>query len=768
MDTWNSLAPSVIQRLSRDLNITPQQAAGIVGQLGHESAGLQAINEYKPVVPGSRGGFGWAQWTGPRRRQFESWAKDQGLDVKDPEANYGFLVHELTNTWEKRALDAVRAAPDAISAGRAFTDTFLRPGTPAYKSRDSWVERALNFISPPAYAATMDDYNQQQQAQTNEQPSMKERIARAKAAGYTDEQILERLQANEGMAQRFQRARDAGYSDADIYGKLGLSIQSQQPQLQKNITPVEPPQAEQQTDVKGGGFWHGVGMGIRDPLDAGAQMLSRALDDTMVGRGVNRLGNQLAEWGLVAPTNSSADVDALVNRVNEEYETARKARGRDGFDGARIVGNIAGTAPLGALRVAQGVTLAPAMVNGAVQGGLFGLLQPVLGDKQNDFMSAKINQGLLGTGTGAAGGALAHGLGRVFAPKAGAKGSQAMSLLDEGVELTPGQALGGTALRVEDRAMSLPVVGDAIRSARVRGEKSLNKAVYNRVLEPIGKTTNKLGREAIDDISTKIGAAYDDVLSQASFVPDAAFKDAMSVIKHEASGLPDGVRDAFLKQLKTNVEEPLSNLASGQTFKQVESKLGELVKRFSRSNDAFQQEAGVLFRKAQDALRGGLERSNPKLAKELTNVNRAYALSVRLKDAATRSGSADGIFSPSALEAAVRKADPTKHKAAFASGRALMQDLAENAKSMMNSQIPNSGTADRAMSAAVTGGLLTGAAFANPTPLIAAGAAAMPYMKGVTPFITRSLIERPQVIRSIGNQLPKLPGGLLAVPMNYQ
>lgn len=764
MDTWNTLAPSVIQRLSRDLNITPQQAAGIVGQLGHESAGLQAINEYKPVVPGSRGGFGWAQWTGPRRRQFEAWAKDQGLDVKDPEANYGFLVHELTNTWEKRALDAVRAAPDAISAGRAFTDTFLRPGTPAYKSRDSWVERALNFISPPAYAATMDDYNQQQQAQTNGQLSMRDRIERAKAAGYTDEQILERLQANEGMAQRFQKARDAGYSDADIYGRLGLNIgQQQEPQPQ----PLQTQEAPQE-EVKGGGFWHGVGMGIRDPLDAGAQMLSRALDGTMVGRGINRVGNKLAEYGLVAPTNSSDDVDALINKVNDEYETARKLRGRDGFDGARIVGNIAGTAPLGALRVAQGATLAPAMVNGAVQGGLFGLLQPVLGDKQNDFMSAKINQGLLGTGTGAAGGALAHGLGRVFAPKAGAKGSQAMSLLDEGVELTPGQALGGTALRVEDRAMSLPIVGDAIRSARVRGEKSLNKAVYNRVLEPIGKTTNKLGREAIDDISTKIGAAYDDVLSQASFVPDAAFKDAMSVIKHEASGLPDGVRDAFLRQLKTNVEEPLSNLANGQTFKQVESKLGELVKRFSRSNDAFQQEAGMLFSKAQDVLKAGLERSNPQISKELANVNRAYAMSVRLKDAATRSGSADGIFSPSALEAAVRKADPTKHKAAFASGRALMQDLAENAKSMMSSQIPNSGTADRAMSAAVTGGLVTGAAFANPTPLIAAGAAALPYIKGVTPFITRSLIERPQVIRSIGNQLPKLPGGLLAVPMSYQ
>lgn len=760
MDTWNTLAPSVIQRLSRDLNITPQQAAGIVGQLGHESAGLQAINEYQPVVPGSRGGFGWAQWTGPRRRQFESWAKNQGLDVADPEANYGFLIHELTNTPEKRALEAVRAAPDAISAGRAFTDTFLRPGTPAYKSRDSWVERALNFIVPTAHASTMDSQQPQQQA---EQLSMKDRIAKAKDAGYSDDEILARLQANAGMAERLQKARDAGYSDDEIYGRLGLAIKAPDQQQAEQLQPQDAPQE----DVKGGGFWHGVGMGIRDPLDAGAQMLSRALDDTMVGRGINSLGNQLASLGLVEPTNSSADVDAIVNRVNNDYETARKERGRGGFDGGRIVGNIAGTAPLGALRLAQGATLAPAMINGAVQGAGFGLLQPVLGDKQDNFAISKINQGLLGAGSGAAGGALAHGLGRVFAPKAGAKGSQAMSLLDEGIELTPGQALGGTALRVEDRAMSLPVVGDAIRGARIRGEESLNKAVYNRVLEPIGKTTNKLGREAIDDISTKIGAAYDDVLAQASFVPDATFKDAMSVIKHEASGLPDSVRDAFLRQLKTNVEDPLSNLASGQTFKQVESKLGELVKRFSRSNDAFQQEAGVLFSKAQDVLRGGLERSNPQISKELANVNRAYALSVRLKDAATRSGSADGIFSPSALEAAVRKADPTKHKAAFASGRALMQDLAENAKSMMNSQIPNSGTADRAMSAAVTGGLVTGAAFANPTPLIAAGAAALPYIKGVTPMVTRSLIERPQIIRSIGNQLPKLPGGLLAVPMSY-
>src|SRR5690606_32940548 len=111
MAGFDTLAPQVITSLARDLQITPQQAAGIVGQLGYESAGLQAINERQPVVPGSRGGFGWAQWTGPRRQQFEAWAQQNNMDVSTPAANYGFLVHELTNTPEGRVLDSVRQAP---------------------------------------------------------------------------------------------------------------------------------------------------------------------------------------------------------------------------------------------------------------------------------------------------------------------------------------------------------------------------------------------------------------------------------------------------------------------------------------------------------------------------------------------------------------------------------------------------------------------------------------------------------------------------------
>jgi hypothetical protein len=145
-DTFSAYGPTLIQRLTQDFGLQPYQAAGIVGQLAHESVGLQAINEKSPLVPGSRGGFGWAQWTGPRRRQFESWAQANNLDVTSPEANYGFLKTELEGAEGKRALPAVQSAPDAISAGRAFTDTFLRPGIPGYASRDKWTNKALGLI----------------------------------------------------------------------------------------------------------------------------------------------------------------------------------------------------------------------------------------------------------------------------------------------------------------------------------------------------------------------------------------------------------------------------------------------------------------------------------------------------------------------------------------------------------------------------------------------------------------------------------------------
>ena len=138
-----------MNQLMKDFNLTKEQAAGIVGNLGHESAGLQAINERNPVVPGSRGGFGWAQWTGPRRRQFEAWAAKNGLDVRSDEANYGFLKHELMTT-ERKALEMVRRQSTMTGAATAFENSYERAGVKAMGSRPSSVRRSSRQMLAPA------------------------------------------------------------------------------------------------------------------------------------------------------------------------------------------------------------------------------------------------------------------------------------------------------------------------------------------------------------------------------------------------------------------------------------------------------------------------------------------------------------------------------------------------------------------------------------------------------------------------------------------
>jgi len=131
----SEIGGKLVADLQRDFGLKPEQAAGVVGNLAHESGNFRTLQEIKPMVPGSRGGFGYAQWTGPRRIAFEHYAHQNGLDPTSYEANYGFLKHELQNTGEGRVLNALRTAGDVNTATQIFSNQFLRPGIPAMESR---------------------------------------------------------------------------------------------------------------------------------------------------------------------------------------------------------------------------------------------------------------------------------------------------------------------------------------------------------------------------------------------------------------------------------------------------------------------------------------------------------------------------------------------------------------------------------------------------------------------------------------------------------
>lgn len=101
-------------------------ADGFMMNFQDESGLNPGINEQNPTVPGSRGGFGLAQWTGPRRRALETFAEMRGANVADPNTQLDFLMTELQGP-ESGAARSILSSQDAGQAGAAIVNNFLRP-----------------------------------------------------------------------------------------------------------------------------------------------------------------------------------------------------------------------------------------------------------------------------------------------------------------------------------------------------------------------------------------------------------------------------------------------------------------------------------------------------------------------------------------------------------------------------------------------------------------------------------------------------------------
>lgn len=145
MTIFTDKAVSYIPRLQVDLGITREQACGIFGNLGTETGGFTALQEKAPTIAGSRGGYGWMQWTGPRRRKYEAWCKANNLNATVDETNYKYLVQE-TKTDEAHSLAQLKKTTTLASATETFMRQNLRPGAPHLENRIEWAKKA--------YAAT--------------------------------------------------------------------------------------------------------------------------------------------------------------------------------------------------------------------------------------------------------------------------------------------------------------------------------------------------------------------------------------------------------------------------------------------------------------------------------------------------------------------------------------------------------------------------------------------------------------------------------------
>lgn len=434
--------------------------------------------------------------------------------------------------------------------------------------------------------------------------------------------------------------------------------------------------------------------GIRDPIDGGAQLLTNSLPSGLVQAG-NNLNNWLADKTGLVGRLPEGGVDQQVRQQEAAYQAAR---GPDaGFDAYRVLGNVVSPANLA---IASGAPLAATTLGrigvGVAAGGASSALNPVAAD--GDYWTEKAKQ--VGTGMLFGGGTplVTSAVGRVISPKASTN-TNLQLLRNEGVQPTIGQTLGGWANRLEEKAMSIPIMGDAISYAREGARKQFNEAAINRATGPIGAKAQGVGQDAVRQAGDDIGNAYTAARNaMGSFQLDQQARQELQRINGMVQSLPAQQQRTFqtaVDAIRTDISP--NGTITGDVFKRIDSKLGQDAGRFSGASDPYHQQLGEALSALQNTISGAGRRANPQADSMFTAADRAYANLVRVEGASKAAMNSEGVFTPAQLNSAIRQADQSVRDRATARGTALMQDLGNAGQQVLGNKVPNSGTVDRAM-----------------------------------------------------------------------
>lgn len=475
-----------------------------------------------------------------------------------------------------------------------------------------------------------------------------------------------------------------------------------------------------------------VAAGAADPV-VGAN----ALYDKVVGgagqfltSGAGYFPNPVSDWFGQAKNSGQR----VANQETQAIDEARMANGSQpgATDWARVTGNI--LSPANAmLAPARGAGLGQKLASGLA----IGASQPVNTNGQDNPTGDDYTLGvLLNSGAGAATSGVLHSLGSAAkTPEQLRRASQVKALQAYGVQPTIGQAAGGTMGSLEEQIGSVPIAGHFIKNAQVdRPKLELNRGTYQDVLSSLGETVPHdlaVGRPALAHVNETVSGAYDRVLPKLSLDVDAVAPSIQTIVR-DAKTLPAAQQeqlnawvgkvmdaDNFTRTTGKDGSQTIERIIPGDKLKGVTSDIRK--KAFDLASDASSdaRELGQHLFDLHDAIMGSAKASNPQAAQELKAVDAAYTKLIRVNKAASSIGATDGVFTPAQLHNAVL-ASVGKRQAAKASGKLPMQEISDAAKTVLSAKVPNSGTVDRTLVAALLGAMATNPAL---IPKIAAAGA---------------------------------------------
>lgn len=447
---------------------------------------------------------------------------------------------------------------------------------------------------------------------------------------------------------------------------------------------------------------------LQDRLQSGKQPeqmgMAGSIFTGLVGDPVTALRQKYGH--LTKSPQEAAKIDAAVNAREQQLQQA----------GIDPVGRMIGQAPVPMAATAAGTALTRSPVaGGAIGGAVGGALQPVT--NQGNFWGQTESDLLWGSTFGAGGTAAVKGLGTMLS---GVTDPAKRALIESGVKLTHGQILGGVARRAEEAFKSFPILGSFIRGAEGKGIEGFNRAVINQSLEPFGQRLPDgipAGNAAVKATKQLFNNAYDKALQGTKLSIDADLSQRLTDIRATAGELGENLE----KQFNTILDNRLGTLlkpGSNVPVKQAASDIREFADQYRRSGSASERLMARKFDEVQRALTAAVARQNPAQAATLRNIDRGYAMFMRVQAAAARRATSEGVFTPADLLQSIKSLDKSKGHSSFATGDSLLQVYAQYGQKVLPGKLPDSGTTERAMWDAA------GLVWAQKHPYLAAGVGA--------------------------------------------
>lgn len=491
-------------------------------------------------------------------------------------------------------------------------------------------------------------------------------------------------------------------------------------------SPVQAPSVTKKPKPSDNSALRALALGIAQPFDNVAARM-----DSLPGMAtVNRLASSIG-------FESGAEAKAKNDRL----------RAQNSRTGYQTAGNIGGTALM---------TLATK--NPALAGGVGGA---ALSDKQT--VGGVAQDAAVGAIGGKLGSAAVKFAGRLAKPVVS---KAATALAAQGVPLTVGQiaraggsTFGKTIGAIEDKAQSIPVLGDMITSARQKGTEAFMRANLNRAAKPAGL---KIGadvapdKEAIAKVGDALSASYQKILpTLRPAVPDGQYQ----ADSNAALGIVSTASNAINDQYQKIINQVFENRAPGQVLsskamKEAESRLTKLAGDYSKSLDPDQRAMGEALAAQRDALRQLVMRQNPQAAAQLRQIDKGWAELATIENAVKQSQHPEGFYTPRQYGAAAQRSDSTVRARATTRGTARNQEFIDAAKGVLPSKTPDSGTAGRVALMGGGAGLGALAATGNLPAVAGLAGSVLPYtVLGQRAVNALAFAPRPLALQRAGNAL---------------